>query len=251
MRNALNKRECNTHITLVNSTACINMGGVDYTVLIDLKTLQGKKEPYFNATEIVKQYNKEQESDLFGSPKRLVDWTRSKRFKEIIEIVKCDFNTTQSRLYLSENIKGNRRIMLHKELFLSLMIWLDAKHEIAITQFVNRVVENIDQVEHIRGVSRSKHLNYTDELLLLQEDLKDEGSGSAPFIITTMQQKIHKKATGRSTKRGGVDHDTFEGEEDFRITKLRSGVVKVLVDCSDLTAREARDKAYQFIKDFK
>ena len=219
MKNVLNKTECNRHITLSDSTACINMGGVDYTVLVDLKTLQGKKEPYFNATKIVKQYNQAQESDLLESPKRLVDWTRSKRFKEIVEIYGCDFNTRESQLYRREKVKGNRfNIWVHKELFLSLMIWLDAKHEVAITQFVNRVVENIDQVKHIRQISKEKSHDFHEEVRLLNDRLTAEGSGAGnQRIFATLNQKINKKATDKCTPRGGIDHDTFEGEEDFHV----------------------------------
>lgn len=228
------------------------MGGVDYTVLMDLKTLQGKKEPYFNATKIVKQYNQVQKSDLFGSPKRLDKWLNSVRTKEIIDILITQFGVSKSRLIQTNRTGKERGTWVHRELFLSLMIWLDAKHEIAITQFINRVVENIDQVRHIREVSKERSHNFHDEIGLLNVRLTAEGSGAGnQRIFATLNQKINKKATDRSTPRGGVDHDTFEGEENFHEAKLRSSVAKILAGSHDLTTREARDKAYQFIEEYK
>lgn len=104
---------------------------------------------------------------------------------------------------------------------------------------------------HIRQVSRQRSHDYTDELILLQEKLKEEKSGSAPFIIPTIQQKIHKKATGRATKRGGIDQDALTGEEDFKIAKLRTGVANILGESQHLRGRQARDKVYQYIKAYK
>ncbi len=101
---------------------------------------------------------------------------------------------------------------------------------------------------HIRQKALDKNTRYTDELMTLREGLFEEGSKGAAGLIATMQRKIHKKATGSSMKKGGVDHNTLSAEEDFYVAKLRSGVADLLKNTMHLTAREARKEAYTFIE---
>ena len=105
---------------------------------------------------------------------------------------------------------------------------------------------------HVRQVSKERSHNFHDEVGLLNDRLTAEGSGAGnQRIFATFNQKVNKKATDKSTPRGGVDHDTFEGEEDFHVAKLRSGVAKILAESHDISTREARDIAYKFIKEYR
>ena len=77
--------------TLKRNVFDLTVEGIDYNILADLQKLQKSKELFFNATDTIKQYNKKHPNNK----KRLVDWFRSKRFKEIINIWECDYNTPQ------------------------------------------------------------------------------------------------------------------------------------------------------------
>jgi len=104
----------------------------------------------------------------------------------------------------------------------------------------------------IRQISKERSYDFHYEVDLLNERLTVEGSGAGnQRIFATLNQKINKKATERATKRGGIDHDTFTGDENFKRAKLETGVAEILGESQHLSTREARDKAYQFIKDFQ
>ena len=227
-------------VTLDKSNFHLQLGDINYDVLVDLKTLQGKKEPYFNATEIIKQYN-----DIHNAKKRIVDWTRSKRFKEIINIHGCDFNTRKNVLYRKEKIKGNKyNIFIHRELFLSMMIWLDAKHEIAVTSFVGNVIECIDATK----LTRKAVILPTVELNIELDDLaklmvmegKNPASKKISMIYVHIQNAVNKTVTGKgvSLDRNTLPHEQLE--EIHYLENMLMDRVSILT-CRCYTAEEIRN----------
>lgn len=234
-------------MTLHESTFCLTVGEINYNVLVDLKTLQGEKAPYFNATEIVKQYN------LFNpdNQKRLVEWKRSKRFKDLVNLMVG--KSHHRKLHFIEGSGNKKKMMVHKELFLSLMIWLDAKHEIAVTSFVNRVVEKIDVAAFTRAVSKSLSRPMTNQVKILQEKLAEEKSGAAPHIYTTISKQIHRAATGRPMPKGGEDQESLSLEESNLMVELRDNVELQLdyMFRHEFTGREAKDVIKTFLHGFK
>ncbi len=216
------------------------IGGIDYQILVDLKTLQGQKEPYFNATEIVKQYNDAQKDNLFGSLKRLNKWVNSKRFKEIINIWETQKGVPKSKLYFKKRDGKVYNVWIHKELFLSLMIWLDAKHEFEITQLVNKVVEYSDTALLTRADTKALSRPMTDQVKRLREKLFEEDSGAAPTYYSTLHRQIHKAVTAKPLKRGGIDHEALTIEQECLIGELRLEVeilIKERLD-AEWTGRE-------------
>ncbi len=227
------------------------IGDIDYQVLVDLKTLQGQKEPYFNATEIVKQYNAAQKDSLFGKPKRLDTWLRIKRTKELIQILITRMVVSKSKLIRTNRTGESRGTWIHKELFLSLMIWLDAKHELAITQLVNKVVEYSDTALLTRADTKALSRQMTDQVKRLVAKLDEEGSGAAPHYYSTLNQQIHRAVTAKPLKRGGIDHEALTIEEECLTGELRLEVeilIKGRLD-AEWTGREVKDWIRAYLAD--
>ncbi len=164
------------HVTLHESSFNVDVGGVDYSVLVDLKNLQGENTPYFNATEIVKQYNEAQKYNLFGNPKRLVKWQRSKRFKEITKNIKNAF-------VIRRGGKGNIA-WVHGDIFYSFLFWVDVKYQIEFSKRYTGLFLPFCEVDLIDDKFGYKHLFSTLKDILtptpreiLINKIKDETVG--------------------------------------------------------------------------
>jgi len=234
-------------VTLKESSFLVEVGEINYQVLVDLKTLQGTKEPYFNATEIVKQYNQTKSTN-----KKLSSWKRSLRFKEIIKIWECDFNTPISKIYRNERVGSSYKMMVHKDLFLSLMIWLDAEHELAITKFVDNVVSRLDGAKLTRKTSKSLAKPMTDLIKVLKEKLDEEGSGAAQHYYNIVSNQIYKAATGKPASNGREGHDTLSDADNVKIAGLRASVEILIAEKldADLTGRETKDAVTKYLHGF-
>lgn len=225
-------------ITLKDSTATLTIGNHDFIVLMSLKSLQGERQPFFNATEIINQYN-----DFYGAKKRLSNWTQSPRFKELMKIWETEFQVPKNKLYQKEREGKKYRIMLHKDLFLSLMIWLDARHEFEVTRFLNEIVSELTTVELMRAKRKALQKPMTEQIKILQQILKDEGSGFAPHTYSNIQKWIYFSVTGVMPPKGGADYAQLTSKEEEMIANTRSSVenqIKYLLQ-SDLTGREIKD----------
>ncbi len=187
-----NAEELNT-VTLKNSSLLINIGDETFNVFMSLRNLQGQKSPYFNATEVVKQHN-----ELSGDSKRIYEWTKSKRFKEIIGIWERDFSVPKSKLYVKERAGSEHKIMLHQDLFLSLMIWLDAKYEMNVTSFVNKTVENLQITTESRQIVKTPTKALNRLISLVGEQLTEEkpDSSAGRRLYSHIQSAVNKTVTG-------------------------------------------------------
>ncbi|WP_415408227.1 KilA-N domain-containing protein [Sulfurovum sp. CS9] len=238
----------NTNVTLQESNFTLKLGDKMYNIVSDLKMLQGKKEPFFNASYFVKKFNEANPNKT----KAIFDWTRSKRFNEIIDIWERENNVPKSKLYRKERVGGKYQIFVHHELFLSLLIWLDAEHEMAITNFINRAVEMVGVTKQERKVSKGVSLHYTDQLKELEAMLKAEGSGFAPHTYTNIQRWVYEAGTGRNLRKdkkeaelAGVtfSHDGLNEKENHRIVEFRLSVAE------RITVRTAEGWTGKQIKD--
>ncbi len=100
-------------------------------------------------------------------------------------------------------------------------------HDIKVwfkSEFNKMKLERSSRIE-----AKEKSRPMTDQIKILQEKLKEEGSTSSHFVYSTISRQIQKAATGRPTKMGGVNHDTFTTEENRRIKSLR-GVVDGIIE---------------------
>ena len=225
---------CSKEVTMQDSKFCTNVGDIEYTIFASLKKLQGEEAVFFNATEVVKQYNKYNDTK-----KRLTRWTESKRFKEIVEIARTSLGTTVSKLYISENIKGSKRVMIHQDLFLSLMIWLYAKYELQITQLINKVVKSIDVAVFERIESKALSRPMTDQVKVLQQMLSNEKSGAAATYYATVNRQVRKAA--------GIPKDTeldaATDAQNFKVRDIRQAVeesITAMIQEGKLTGREMK-----------
>ena len=245
--------------TLKRNVFDLTVEGIDYSVLSDLKKLHDSDEVYFNATDIIKQYNEEH-----PNKKRLLStFIRRLRTKELIESLIVQFCTVEKKLII---VKGKGRYAetwLHKELFAHLLIWIDVKHEIAVVQFVTNVVKMIGNAKEIRTEEKDRHLPYTDALKVLYGRLKEEGTKQREdWFYSTIQRKIAKKATGEAMKNGGRDHDGHEAQINASIAILRGIVQRLAKDLNDIdqdfrsrgeknrSARDDRKEIYEAIEAF-
>jgi len=228
-------------ITLTGGSKSFTVGQIDYSVLINLKALQGEKEAYFNATEVIKQYNK-----FYGTKKRLSDFIKRERTTELVEKLETANAVTRNDLIISKRGR-NAETYIHKDLFLSLMIWLDAEHELAVTQFVNSVVNELTTVELMRTETKVLHKPMTYQIQRLQQMLKDEGSGFAPHTFTNIQKWIHKYTLGKL----GHNLDELDSNEEIMLAQTRKEVeeyIEELINANVLTGREIKDRVKSLLK---
>ncbi|MBN1971242.1 MAG: KilA-N domain-containing protein [Candidatus Delongbacteria bacterium] len=248
----------NTHVSVSNGNFIAVFGQDMYHIISDLKTLQGNKAVFFNASDIVKQHNEKNPM----KKKNLAAWTRSKRFQEIIEIWECEKNTPKNKLYRKVRIGKRYQVFVHHELFLSLLIWLDAKHEVAITNFINKAVAMSDEVQRERGISIKVFPQFTDALNSLKKKLEDEGSGFAPHTFMNVNILVYKGATGKGVKEfkedkalakeKGLDSplDMLEAQGNHRVTELRLNIAYRinLRIAQGWTGKQIKDDLYAMIR---
>jgi len=144
----------------------INVGTENYSVLVDFHSLNNSDTEFFNASEIVKQYN----INNPANQKRLNKWTNSKRFKEIIEIWETQKGVPKNKIYFKKRDGSFYHVWIHKDLFLSLMIWLDAKYELAITDLIEQVSTQHFQVQQTREHGKIARNTYTSTLQVLDNE---------------------------------------------------------------------------------
>jgi len=247
--------------TLKRNVFDLSVEGIDYSVITDLKKLHDSDEIFFNATDIVKQYN---DAHPKQDPKLLGNFTKSRRFKDLTEILLFKLNSKKKDLYFKKGTGNKVQTWLHKDLFLSLMIWIDAKHEIAVTQFVSGVIKMIGNAREIRTEEKDRHLSYTDALKTLYGRLQDAGTSQPEhFFYTTIQRKIAKKATGEVMKQGGTDHDGNEARVNAIIAILRGNVQQLANELNEVdqdhrtrndysrSARDDKKEIYAYIESFE
>ena len=202
--NGLMSRLSISDVAVKGSEVKFALGGLIFTLMLEKKKIDGNDEEFFNATEFVKQYNKQT-----GKKKRLVRWTESVRFKEIVEIWETEKRTPKNKIYRKERVGKTDNIKVHKDLFYSLCIWLDAKYEVAITDFLNKVGEGVSVAVLEREKEAQADIALNTSLKLLDDMLQDEGSKFRAFSI--INNWVNEKASQGRITSGRVDHDTLKG----------------------------------------
>ena len=199
------------------------LGGLIFTLILEKKKIDGHGEEFFNATEFVKQYNKQT-----GKKKRLVRWTESVRFKEIVEIWETEKRTPKNKIYRKERVGKTDNIKVHKDLFYSLCIWLDAKYEVAIADFLNKVGDGVSVavLEREKESQADKSLNASLKLL---DDML-QGEDSRFRALSTVNNWVNEKASKGSVTSGRVDHDTWRGSRTHSRGEVALNVDALIFD---------------------
>ena len=149
-------------------------------------------------------------------------WTKSKRFKEIVEIWETQKGVPKNKIYRKERVGKEYRVMVHKDLFYSLCIWLDAKFEVAIVDFLNKATNGVSVavLERLEESHADKALN--DSLKLLDIELQKEGSNFRSF--STVNNWVNEKASEGKITSGPVDHDKLKSS----VTHSRAEVARAV-----------------------
>jgi hypothetical protein len=231
-----------------NGNFNLDLAGIDYEILVQNQKIRSGNEQYINATEILKTYNANPKQDLFWSKKRLDLWFKSHRTKEIVE----KFMSTPggSKAYYIYGAGRGKSTWIHKDLFLHLMIWLDAEHEIAVVKFINHITDKFSQAGEIRNLERSRYKQVTDDLKPLYALCLKEGTTQPEeAFYTTVNQKLHNIASGSALKRGGMDHDSLDLTVTRNISVLRDCLPEWIEQALEQTetARKARTRLYEII----
>ncbi len=236
-------KECNS-ITVTRSTACENIGGIDYKVLIDLKKLQGKKEPYFNATDLVKQYN-----DHHGKKKQLGDWLRLKDTRELIVKLEDLYTGIPVKRFVEKRGSGrSRSTWIHKELFLHMMYWLDVDHKIAIMKFVDNIVKDISLVLEKREAikqptkDRNESLEYLSKALTILHP--DSSRGSRLYLHISQKINIAVFGTATKNREDGTKEDLIKINDMEHFTEFMARFSIRKYD----TPEDARQRVFSSLK---
>lgn len=106
----------------------------------------------------------------------------------------------------------------------------------------------------VRTAEVSYSLNMTDSLKAFYERLVLAGTRQPENgFYSTVQRKIHKKATGRKMPKGGIDHSSLSVEEMAVLMAIRSEIPNWIKEGKNMgmDARETRRHFYDRIEAFR
>lgn len=230
-------------VTLGKSEFKLTLGNTVYQILIELKILKGVSLPYFNATNIVKQYNTKN-----GTSKRLSDFIKSKRYREMMKNLLAERSLTKNKLCFTKGKTSNPVTWVHKDLFLALMIWLGSENELVVSEFLTKVLKNLDTARLTRDVSKVLNKPMTDQIKRLIVMLEREGAYSK-YYYSTINDQIYKSATGRPAKNKREVHDNLIASDNLAIAETRANVQAFIKDALDngATAWDTKDNVKAFL----
>ena len=171
----------------------------------------------------------------------------------ISESENFNFNAIFKEYGYKDSMNRSRRtyIMNEDALYLVIANTQSRKaHELKVlfkSEFNNMKMERI-----ARSNSKKNHIGAMNQVQRLQEMLRAEGSGATNFIYSTINNWIHKSATGRTMPKGGAKHDSLTRLEDDKVYMLRVMVenrIESLIEGASHTGREIKDHIKQLLKE--
>lgn len=234
------------------------LGEINYTVLTKHHEMKSQDIDYFDATSVIRQYNSDIDADIMlgfktvKRKKRLDNFLRNTRTKQIMAKIEKDpcANSRMGKLVKIVQNGEAKEIWLHLDLFLHLMIWLDAEHEVAVVKFVQEVLGRIEGALLIRKEEKAAQLPTMDEVKRVQKMLEDEGSGAAPNYYSTVNSQIYTAATGLPSSRGGVNHNNLPDDVTAAIKRIRFYLLVFIANHLDegvLTGREIKNEINAYL----
>lgn len=215
-------------VTCKGGQATLLLNDVQCDILYSFKLVDGRPEPYFNATDFLSSYN-----DSFGEKKRLDKFWNRERTKELVNLI----HPKKGYKNLAKYVEGEGRFkktFIHKDLYLSLLIWLDAKYELAITQLVEMISRNGEITYHNREMLKHDTKIKNDAVRVLEEKIKLEHptSKTAQFIYPNIQRGINRAITGIWSK---IDRNKLTAEQLLAIDELELEVERIIIAHIDTT----------------
>lgn len=171
----------------------------------------------------------------------------------ISENENLNFNAIFKDYVYKDSMNRSRRTYIMNEDALYLVIsntQSKKAHELKVwfkSEFNNMKMERI-----ARSNSKENHIGTMNQVKRLQTMLKNEGSRAANFIYSTINNWIHKAATGRTMPKGGATHDSMTRTEDDKVYMLRGMVenrIESLIEGKSHTGREIKDHINQLLKE--
>ncbi|NBK99104.1 MAG: KilA-N domain-containing protein [Erysipelotrichia bacterium] len=240
----------NNIITCKGASSSLHVGNIDYSILVEYKNFLGRDEAFFNATNIINQYNLKVSLGACSRKKKLNNWLRNNDTKEIIKKLQSVYALKGSKKLIEQKGTGRyKSTWLHRELWLHLMYWLDAEHKIAIMQFVEMVMTSHDIVSQSRKLIKSDTKAKNDAVSLLVDKLKQEHpeSNRARHLYSSTQQRLNRSITGQYK---ALNRDEMTAEELANLDELELKVESFILEHIETTdSREICISLNKFIDD--
>lgn len=158
----------------------------------------------------------------------------------------------EANSYTTKNNRQAKMYQLDRKAFLVLALsFTGADADRLKGKFVDLFLsqeKELVQFTKVRQLEKARSRPMTDRVKILKANLKEEGSNS-DYIYNTINQKIHKRVTGKSMPRGGIDHSELDKDQALKISVLRDCIedwTETALEATQ-TAREARELLYEWI----
>lgn len=215
-------------------------------LLYTYKIIDGNAEPYFDATSFMNNYKK----SFPNEKKVLKEFWRATRTKELVNLIVGKYHHKKFAKKIIGKGKSKKTIV-HKDLYLSLLIWLDARYELTITQMVEAISKSGEIIHESRKLLKDDTKAKNEAVYELVKKLKREypNSKSSAYLYTNIQKGINRRVLGKVSK---VDRENLPSEKILAIDELECSVENFIKENIDkIDSRLLADKVLFFIKKYK